>query len=142
MPAPLDPNLRSEVIHDSDARPIDSVERADGKRGLAVDASGSGGAENRDAVTFKTVTVATAGTPVQGPDVAIPDGFALVVILRETQDGSPKGYVADSSANAQSATARTEMTKGGIRTFYISNMNLLWFNTDVNGAVFELFVEQ
>lgn len=97
---------------------------------------------NRNAVTFRTVTVVTSGTPVQGPNVAIPDSMALTVSFRVTQDGSPKGFVAASSADTATSTARDEILKGDVLKFNLNNMNLLWFDSDTDGAVFELNAEQ
>lgn len=97
---------------------------------------------NRAALTFRTVPIAAAGTPQQGPDVSIPNGFAVVVVFRVTQAGAPNGFVANSLANTAVAASRTEMLKGDTRRFFVTNMNLLFFDSDTTDAVFELFVEQ
>lgn len=97
---------------------------------------------NRAAVTFRTVTIAAAGTPQQGPNVPVPDGFDVVVVFRVTQNGNPKGYVGNSVPNVSNPATRTEMLKGDVRSFKITNMNLLFFDSDTNGAVFDIFAEQ
>lgn len=97
---------------------------------------------NRDGVTFRTVTVATAGDTPQGPDVEIPDGFALVAQMRVGQTVPRTGFTANSAANVGDATLRTNVPVGGVRKFYISNMNILFFGADTDGTIFELFVEQ
>lgn len=96
---------------------------------------------NKSSVTFRTVTVATAGTPQQGPTVTVPDGFALLIRLRITQ-GAVEGRVSDSSANALDAAKRMEMVIGDSISLKVNNMNLLFFDADTNGTVFELVAEQ
>jgi hypothetical protein len=117
------------------------------QRHIRVNAAGeliveSGEPTNEAAVTFQTVTVATAGTPVQAPSITVPDGYTLTVRFRATQAGSPIGYISDSAANVILSASRSEMQKGDAYAFQISNANLLWFDSDTNGAVFEIFVEQ
>ena len=97
---------------------------------------------NRAAVTMRSVTVIAAGTPVQGPNVSIPNGFAVLVLFRVTQTGAPIGFLANSLANTALPANRTEMLKGDTRRFFVTNMNLLFFDSDTTDAVFELFVEQ
>lgn len=97
---------------------------------------------NRAAWTARTAEVVTAGTPVQGPDVAVPNGFSVAIIFRATQAGSPKGYMADSGANTALSASRTEMNKGDVRVLFVTNLNLLFFDTDTSGAVFDLVLEQ
>lgn len=97
---------------------------------------------NRGAWTSRTAVVAVPGTPVQGPDVAIPDGFSVLVEFRITQPDSPIGYVANSGANTALSANRKELVKGGAFTLYVTNMNLIFFDSDTAGAVFELTVEQ
>lgn len=145
MGAPRRSGLQSNVLHDDDGNVIYAPLVA-GNRRLGVDATlggGGGGVVNRAAVTFRTVTVAVPGTPVQGPALAVPDGFAVGVKFRSTQVAvSPHGYVGNSAANVIVATTRAEMNKGEGWAFKITNMNLLWFDSDTAGAVFELVAEQ
>lgn len=115
--------------------------------GIPTEATITGGSvtvtptPNRSSVNFRTVTVASAGTPQQGPSVAVPDGFSLLVKLRSTQAGSPKGFVAISSAGAMTSTIRAELLKGESFRVFVDNMDVLWFDSDTNGAVFELVAE-
>ena len=44
--------------------------------------------QNRSAWTHDHITVATAGTPVQGPNVTIPDGFAVSLIYHPSNTGN------------------------------------------------------
>lgn len=118
---------------------------AEGMFGDPVDVSGAVSSvptPNRAAWTARTVTVLTAATPVQGPNVAIPDGFSVAVIFRATQAGTPKGYMANSSANTAILASRTEMNKGDVRRLFVTNLNLLFFDTDTSGSIFDLVVEQ
>jgi len=96
---------------------------------------------NQDAITFRTVTIPLAGDAVQGPDVEIPNGRSVMVIVR-TGQSTRKGFVANSSANVGDPTMRGEIPVDGIRLYFISNMNLLWFGADTDGTVIELQVEQ
>ena len=96
---------------------------------------------NRASLDIETVTVVAAGTPVNGPNVAIPNGFCVAVTFRETQALAPIGYIATSAARAIVATTRTNLLKGSTRKYYITNVNLLWFDSDTAGAVFDINVE-
>jgi len=97
---------------------------------------------NRAAWTAQTVTVAVPGTAVQGPNVPVPDGFSVAIVFRTTQLGNPQGYMGNSMANASNPSFNTQFLKGDTRRLFITNMDLLWFDSDTAGAVFELFVEQ
>lgn len=97
---------------------------------------------NRSAITFKGVTVVTAGTPVQGPDVPIPHGYTLAIRNRVTNPGTPIVYVANNAANTSNPAERNELGKGDVERFNITNMNLLWFDATANGIIAELVAEQ
>lgn len=97
---------------------------------------------NRSAITFTTVTVNPAGTPVPGPNLVVPSGYSLMVRLRETLVGTPIGYVANSGANCAISANRNEVLKGSGFVLWITNANLLYFDSDTNGTIFELTVEQ
>lgn len=97
--------------------------------------------QNKGGWTTRIVTVVTAGTPVQGPSVPIPDGFGIAVSQRR-HAASPTGYVANSSANAIDNTLRKELRDGEGFVLYIRNMNLIWFDASADSTVFELTAEQ
>lgn len=97
---------------------------------------------NRAAVTFRTVTVVTAGTPVQGPTVTVPDSFSLLVKMRTTNIGNPTGFIANSAANTAISGSRMELKKGEAISLKIDDMDLLFFDSDTSGVVFELVAEQ
>jgi len=126
--------------HTSDDRA--AVLTTGGAKRLAVDSYPTAASVQFTGTVHKTVTVVSAGTPVQGPNVSLPVGSTLLVELRITQAGSPKGYVSESEANVQVASTRKEMFKGGRLAYAVDNMNRLWFDTDIDGAVFEVSAEQ
>lgn len=99
----------------------------------------------KSAIIFQTVTIAAKGTPVQGPTVAIPIGATLMVRQRVTQVASAKGRISHTEAGADNdlaATLRLETVKGDSFSFNVDNMDVLWFDADTNGTVFELIAEQ
>jgi hypothetical protein len=93
---------------------------------------------NLSSFVVRTVTVASPGTPVQGPNVRVPNGMELAVRLRS---GGP-GYVASSLAAAQSAALRTEVEEKEGVAIKVGNMNAVWVGAPAAGAVFEFLVEQ
>ena len=96
---------------------------------------------NRQGWTTQIVTVVTAGTPVQGPDVKIPHGFGIAISQRR-HAASPIGYVAKSSAAALVDATRKELRDGEGFVLFLTNMNLLWFDASASSTVFELTAEQ
>ncbi len=97
---------------------------------------------NRPAWTVRTVTIASAGTPQQGPDVAIPDGFAVAVKARSTQPSGNIIFQATSGANTALSANRAELKPAEIITLKITNLNLLFFDANNDGSIVELIVEQ
>tara|TARA_Y100000310_G_scaffold195167_1_gene195166 strand:- start:289 stop:660 length:372 start_codon:yes stop_codon:yes gene_type:complete len=112
---------------------------------LIVAGGGGGGGvpvPNEAAVTFQTVTVAVAGTPVQGPNLVVPDGFSVVIKNRSTQAASPIAFIGDSNAKVQVSTTRAELLRGECLAYYITNMNLIFCDSDTNGCIIEFTAEQ
>jgi len=112
---------------------------------LIVAGGGGGGGTpvpNEAAVTMQTVTVAVPGTPVQGPAVAIPDGFSVVVKNRSSQAGAPIAFVGNSNASVQVSATRVELLKGESLAYFITSMDLLFFDSDTAGDIIELTAEQ
>jgi len=99
---------------------------------------------NLNTFTVRNVTVTAAGTPVQGPTVTVPHGYALVARLQRGQAGSIIAYVAPSSDEASGATAgqRSLIQGNDAIQLWVTNMNALWIDSNTNGAIIELFVEQ
>lgn len=97
--------------------------------------------QNKGGWTTRIVTVVAPGSPVQGPNVPVPDGFGIAVSQRR-HASSPIGYIGPTSAAAADNTLRRELRDGEGFVLYIRNMNLYWFDSDSAGTVFELTVEQ
>lgn len=96
---------------------------------------------NRPGWTTQIVTVAAAGTPVQGPSIIIPHGFGLAITQR-VHAGAPTGYLAISSAAALVDATRKELKDGQGLVLYVTNADLVWFDASASATVFELTVEQ
>lgn len=96
---------------------------------------------NKPAWTHGQKDVTTAGTAEQLPDVAVPDGFELVVQAKPDNTGNI--YPAKSKALAESATARFEsLGAGDAITLKVTNANLVWIDASVSGEGICYFVEQ
>lgn len=97
-------------------------------------------AENLDSFEVVAVTVSTAGTPQQGPDLRVPPGFAVVVKHRTGSGGTM--FVANSSPAATNANSRIELTEGTSVSLRVKNMNAVWVNADAAPATAEFLVER
>lgn len=97
---------------------------------------------NATAFTVSVSTVVTAGTPVNLPSVAVPDGRALVVVSDATNDVKKVVYVATSSANTALATARVTLSPGNSVKLYVTNADLVWIDSNGNGQKVDVIVEQ
>jgi hypothetical protein len=106
--------------------------------GVSVDAV----RPNKDGANFTVVEVANVGDQEQGPDVAVPDGFDLLIALRIDQAPDPVGYVAGSAADLADATKRKHLRKGIPLTLGVTNMNQLYFGSDTDATIFELTAEK
>ena len=96
---------------------------------------------NQTAFQVQTVTVTTAGTPVQGPSIPVPNTVAVALQNPSTNSNNTVLYVANSSANALLAANRIELKRGESVALYISNTDLIWINSNNNGATAKLLVE-
>ncbi len=142
----------NDVIHDADGIPISSTAGtssttvvADGVKRLCVDATISGGipvapTPNRGEVEFFAFAPG-AGVATQGPNIVLPDGFAVVIKNRSTVPGNGILFVANSLANCAVSTARLELSKGESASFYLTNMNLLFFQPEFDSTVAEFYSE-
>ncbi len=121
------------------------IARVNAAGALVTTGGGGGGGTpvpNEAAVTFQTVTVAVPGTPVQGPNLTVPDGFGVVVKCRSSQPGSPVAYVGNGAGTVVVSATRMELLKGESIGYKITNMDLLFFDTDTAGCIIELTAEQ
>lgn len=97
----------------------------------------SGIAFNRMAWAHDDITVPIPGTPVQGPDLAIPDGFG--VLISALPANTRLAYVENAAAPG---TTPVSLDNGGSRIFYVTNLNLLWIDADVANEGVDYQVEQ
>lgn len=96
---------------------------------------------NKPAFTHGQKDVTTTGTAEQLPDVAVPDGFELVVQAKP--DNSGNIFIGNSKANAESTTARFEyLDAGDAITLKVTNANLVWIDASASGDGICYFVEQ
>ena len=96
---------------------------------------------NQTAFQVQTLTVTTAGTPVQGPSIPVPNTVAVAVQNPSTNSNSTLIYIANSSANALLPASRMELKRGESISLYISNTDLLWVNSNNSAATAKLLVE-
>ena len=81
--------------------------------------------------TSGQITVATAGTEVQGPDIAA-QGFFIKAKTTNTM----LGYVGNDGANAVSSTTGFIRAAGDTIYWEGGNLRTLWFDVAVNGEGF------
>lgn len=93
--------------------------------------------------TFKAqvVNIPTAGTPVQLPNIPIPEGATLFLRSR-LENGSRRVFVADSSANVALPASRVTLRSGEGIELNVQNANAVWVDSSANNAEVELMVEQ
>ena len=78
------------------------------------------------------ITVTTAGTAVQGSDIATPNG----VFVKAAGANTGKGYVGNDGEDDVAATTGFELAASELILIQVSNLNELWFDTAVNGEKF------
>mgnify|MGYP001582812827 FL=1 len=87
------------------------------------------------------VTVVTAGTPVQGPNIQVPPGYATVVRQRR-HEGTPRtGYWAFERSDTANALNRSVFKDNDSISLRLSRWDSLWFDANQNDTSFELIVE-
>lgn len=97
--------------------------------------------ETKPAWTHGQKNVTTAGTAVQLPSVSVPNGFQLTIIAKTGNTGYI--YLGKSKALAESATDRFDGLSAGLAvSLKITNANLVWVNSSVNGEGVSYLVEQ
>lgn len=80
----------------------------------------------------RTVTVVVSGTPVQGPDVVIPEGVKVTVKGHPSNTGTMT--IADSSANAVNTGANCDrLLANQAQDHQVINMNRIWVDATVSG---------
>lgn len=96
---------------------------------------------NQTAFQVQTITVTTAGTPVQGPSIPVPNTVAMAIQNPSSNASNAVLYIANSSANALLTASRIELKRGESISLYVSNADLVWFNANNNGVVAKILVE-
>lgn len=94
--------------------------------------------ESRAKFAVNEATVATAGTAVQLPDIAVGSACELVVKAKRTNKGAIK--VGESAVQAQAGKFTLE--PGEAVKLRISNANKGYIDAEVSGDKVELIVEQ
>ena len=84
---------------------------------------------NRTTGLTGTVTVAAAGTPVQLPDISIPDGFAVTLVPLPGN----AGLVYTQYLSGATATARMPLDNGQPIAFPVKNLNVIYLDADNAG---------
>ena len=96
---------------------------------------------NQTAFQVQTVTIVTAGTPVQGTSVAIPFTVPVAIWADPANGNNDIIYVANSAVNAALPANRIELRRGQSVSLNITNANLVWFDSNTSGAKVKLIVE-
>lgn len=86
-------------------------------------------AQNTPSWNIVVVFTTSANDPVQGPDLKVPPGFAVVVLQRR-HSGAPTGYVSYSETAVQNNLTRSELTDAGSRSLKVANTNEIWLMVD------------
>lgn len=96
-------------------------------------------AKNRTSFYTNQKNVTTAGTAVQCPTQVVPDGFEVVIKAKAANTGTI--LVGNSQANAQNTNVAFKLTSNQSTRFKVSNTDLIWIDSTVNGEGVEITVE-
>jgi hypothetical protein len=84
--------------------------------------------------------VTTAGTPEQLPSVSVPDGFKVIIMAKPGNTGD---IYLGNSATILSASQRFDKLEAGDSVpLQVTNTNLIWIDSSVNGEGICYIVEQ
>jgi hypothetical protein len=86
---------------------------------------------NRSSWIHGQVLVPIAGTPVQLPDVTIPDGFSVTLTPLPGNGGII--YAGNSAADVLDTLKRVALDSGQPRSWPVTNLNLIWIDAQVSG---------
>ena len=87
--------------------------------------------ENPEGIVVRQLTVTTAGTPQQFPDVPIPYDHEVFIEAFDTNSGTV--YVGNSSVEATDTTSSYPLLAGQGFAWKIKNLKQLWLNATVSG---------
>ena len=96
---------------------------------------------NLAAFTVETAQIAVINTPVQLPNIPIPDGVEVTIRSALTNAFSTLIFVANSSLNALDPLKRVQLRPGTGVELKINNTNLVWISSAVVGAKVEIIFE-
>lgn len=96
---------------------------------------------NQAAWQVQSITVVTAGTPVQGPSVAVPHQVSTSILNPSTNGATDVLFVANSSANTAIPNSRVALRRGESLALNITNTDLVWVDSNNNNVVAKFIVE-
>ena len=88
-------------------------------------------AENRNSFSSGKKSITTAGMAEQLPSNFIPNGVALLIKALASNTG--KIYLAKSKPFAEDPLTSYELFSGETVSYNISNTNIIWVNSELNG---------
>ena len=97
---------------------------------------------NKATFTVQVVNIPTAGTPVQLPALAVPNGFSVLVGSELSNSNNQRVYVSDSSANALLTTARATLAPGNTVRLFVDDVSDVWVNASANNQKVFFIVDQ
>lgn len=108
---------------------------------IAAKEFGAGILANKGALTIGQVNVPIAGTAVQLPEIAIPDGFKVIILAKPGNAGFI--YMGTSAPQAGDATSYFDrLDAGDSISLQITTLDLIWINASVNAEGITYIVEQ
>jgi len=108
---------------------------------IAAKGIGTGILANKGALVIGQVNVPIAGTAVQLPEIAIPDGFKVIILAKPSNGGFI--YMGTSAPQAGDATSYFDrLDAGDSISLQITTLHLIWINASVNGEGITYIVEQ
>jgi len=91
-------------------------------------------------VQFRVVQVPLVDDVRQGPQVAVPPGYNVVVRQRH-HSSTRTGYVASDEPSLANTLTRSELWNNDSIAVAVTNMSDLWFSADTANTYFELITE-
>ena len=97
---------------------------------------------NRESFIHGARDITTAGTAEQltTASISIPDGFQLTIIAKPANTGTI--YIGRSKGDAEGSQKFDGLSAGLAHSLIVTNVNLAWVNTDVDGEGVSWIVEQ
>lgn len=97
---------------------------------VVIGANATGNVTTREPKVGPTITVATAGTAVQGANIA---GITGVIIVADGDNGGSIYVGGVGVTNGSGGQQGAELAAKGSITLYVTNLNQIWVNADSNG---------